>query len=395
MTLFHYEGLASQGKKCKGVIEASGRHEACDKLREQDVMVTKLSMKTHLFGDVSLRGENLLNFTIQLSQLVSAGVPLYESLVVLEEQHRGEKFHQIILSLCERVKGGSSVSEAMALYPKSFDSLYCAMVAAGESSGALDSMLSRLSELLSRQDKLKKQIVTAMIYPAVLSCFTLGVVLLLLMFVVPSIEAVFEGGKVNGYTQAVLVVSHFLSDYWLLYIPLTVGLVVLVVSRLHTLAGRSWLDRTLLTIPVVKNVVVQSALTRFARTMATLQQGGVTIIESLQLSRKVMKNKTLENIIKNAEEKIVEGSSLSAELRKSPLMPIMVTRMLSVGEDTGDIASMLMKVADIYETEVEKTLTRLTALAQPIILIVLGSIVGMVILAVLLPFMDITAIAPS
>ncbi len=392
MPLFHYEGLLSQGKKSKGVIEASGRKEACDKLREQGIMVTTLSSKEGLLGSGQIRGEQLLTFTVQLSQLVGAGVPLYESLLTLEEQYREEKYHHVVVSLCEQVKEGTALSEAMALYPKSFDQLYTSLIAAGEASGALAGMLGRLEALLRKQNRLRKQMMTAMIYPALLAGFTLVVVILLLTFVIPSIEEIFAGRDVNAYTQMVLSISHIIKGYWYLFVLVIGALVGYLWVKMRDPAWIAWRDKIVLSVPVIKDVVIQSSLARLMRVMSTLLQGGVTLIDALRLSRNTMGNVVLQRECERAEEKIVEGSSFSAQLKASPMMPRMVARMLAVGEDSGDVTTMMAQIADMYEEEVEKTLSRLTALAQPVILLVLGTIVGLVLLAVLLPFTDISSL---
>ncbi|MGM0440221.1 MAG: type II secretion system F family protein [Chlamydiota bacterium] len=393
MTIYSYEGFNSNQKKQKGSIQASSEHEARENLRQRGIIITKVRSHSRAQQAASLKGDELLNFTLQLSQLVGAGIPLYDSLATLEEQYRGEKCHQVILNLGEQIKEGSSLSEAMKQYPRTFEDLYRAMVAAGESSGALDVMLARLTTLLSNQNKLKKNIITAMIYPALLGCFTLAVIFLLLVFVVPSIEEIFEDRRVNGFTQAVLAVSHFLSHYWIVYLPAATAAILGALWKLKTPAGQRWKDEQLLQWPLFKTLTVQAAMARFTRTMSTLQHGGVNIIESLHLARKVMKNAVLEDIIAQAENRIIEGSTLGIELQKSPLIPKMVSRMIRVGEDTGDVAGMYNQIADIYEGEVEKTIARLTALAQPVILVTLGLIVGLVLLAVLLPFTDISGLS--
>lgn len=392
MPLFHYQALDASGKKKSGFIEAGSEREAKGILRDQGVMVSQLSTKTTVSNKQNLKGENLLTFTMQLGQLVSAGVPLYESLVTLEEQYRDEAFHRIILSLCEQIKAGNTLSDAMATFPDSFDSLYRAMISAGESVGALNVVLDRLGHLLSRQMKLKKQISTAMIYPAILAVFSLLIISLLLGFVVPSIEGIFAGRQLNGFTEFVLSVSHLFRDYWWLYIPGGIAAIAFIVLKLRSESGRLWIQRYSLHVPLVKILVVQASIARFCRTMGTLLEGGLPIIDSLRNSREVMKNIVLEEEIRHAENKIIEGSSLSAELLKSKHIPSIVPRMLAVGEDSGSSVAMLNKLADIYEDEVEKTLDRVMALAQPVILLFMGVVIGTILLAILLPLTDVSSL---
>lgn len=392
MPLFHYQAIDSLGKKKNGFIEAQSERDAKSILRDQGVMVSQLATQAAVSGKQNLKGENLLTFTMQLSQLISAGVPLYESLVTLEEQYRTESFHRIILSLCDQIKSGGKLSEAMAHFPDSFDKLYRAMIAAGESVGALDVVLSRLSHFLSRQMKLKKQISTAMIYPAILGAFSLLIISLLLGFVVPSIEGIFEGRKLNNFTQLVLSVSHFFQSYWWIYIPATAGTIFFAVMKLRSEAGRLWLEKNLLKVPLVKTLVIHAAVARFCRTMGTLQEGGLPIIDSLRNAREVMRNIVLEEEIRSAENKIIEGSSLSAELSKSQYIPSIIPRMLAVGEDSGSSIAMLNKLADIYEEELEKTLDRVMALAQPVILLFMGVVIGTILMAILLPLTDVSSL---
>lgn len=391
MPLYQYQALDGAGKKRTGLIEAQDERDAKLKLREQGLMVAALTTKSTVSSKENLKGENLINFTVQLSQLVNAGVPLYQSLVAIEEQYRTEPFHRIILSLCDQIKAGKKLSEAMGAYPQSFDKLYCSMITAGESVGALNIVLDKLSQLLTKQNKLKKQIISAMIYPAVLATFAALVIALLVGFVVPSIEGIFADRQLNTFTEAVLGISRFLRTYWWVYIPAFIVLIAYAVYKLRTPEGKLWLQRTSLKIPLVRTLVVQAAVARFSRTMSTLQIGGLTMIESLRIAREVMGNVVLEDEIQAAENKIIEGSSLSVELANSPWIPRMVSRMLAVGEDSGTTVIMLNKIADNYEDDIEKTLERLMALAQPIILIVMGLVIGSIFLAILLPMTNISA----
>lgn len=391
MPLYHYQAIDPSGKKRQGLIEAHSEREAKDKLREQGTLVSSIGIKAKTLSKQNFRGDALVAFTLQLSQLVSAGIPLYESLIAMEEQYRGEPAHRVILSLCEQIKSGSSLSDAMAAFPDSFNKLYIGMIAAGESVGAIDTVLEKLGGLLSKQNKLRKQIVTSMIYPAILASFSFLVIILLLGFVVPSIEGIFSDRELNGFTELVLSASRFFRDYWWFYIPVAVGGGAYIFIKLKSPKGRLWVERNSLKVPVIKTLVIQTAMARFCRTMGTLQQGGLTMIDSLRISREVMNNAVLEEDIKKAESRIIEGSSLSAELSLSPLIPLMVTRMLSVGEESGNTAIMLNKIAEMYEEELEKTLERAMALAQPIILIGMGTVIGIVLMAILLPLTDISS----
>jgi general secretion pathway protein F/type IV pilus assembly protein PilC len=391
MPLYQYQYVDAQGKRRSGVIEAQGDKEAKSKLREQGVLVTQLQPKSKMSRKQHLKGDNLLAFTVQLSQLLNAGVPLYESLTAVEEQSRGEPYHRIILSLCDQIRTGMSLSAAMGAYPESFDRLYCGMVAAGEAVGVLGPVLEKLTHFLTRQMKLKKQIITAMIYPAILGGFSLLIIALLLGFVVPSLEGIFADRKLNAFTNSVLAISRLFRSYWWLYLPIGLGGAIWGIWKIRSQAGRLWLERNLLKVPLIKTLVVQTAVARFCRTMGTLLQGGLSMMDSLRISRGVMRNVVLEKEIQLAEGKIIEGHSLSQELGRSAYIPNLVSRMLAVGEESGTTVNMLNRIADMYEQEIEKTLDRVMALAQPIILIVMGLVIGTVLLAIMLPLTDVSS----
>lgn len=393
MPLYQYQAIDKEGKKRYGLMEGTSESDVKGKLRGQGVMVTQLAEKKSASSKQNLRGDDLVGFTLQLSQLVSAGIPLYESLIAIEEQYRAEPYHRILLSLCEQIKAGAPLSEAMGNYPQSFDKLYCAMVRAGESIGALDMVLKELAALLEKRAKLKKQIVTAMVYPSILAIFAFLVILLLLGFVIPSIEEIFIGRELNAFTNMVLGISRFFRSYWWLCLGLFGGLVTYLIISVRSKAGKIWLERNLLKVPFIKTLVLQASIARFARTMETLQRGGLTIMDSLKISRQVMGNVVLEGEISRAEERIIEGSSLSAEIGKSEWFPPLVSRMLSVGEDSGSTIAMLGRIADMYEGDLEKTLQRVMALAEPVILIIMGVVIGVILLAILLPLTDVSSFA--
>lgn len=388
MPLYQYHYVDLQKKKRSGFIEAVNEREVKQKLRDQGYLILKIAVKGKVQARQNLKGDSLLAFTVQLSQLVNAGVPLYESLNAIEEQVRAEPYHRIIAGLCEQIKTGISLSQAMLSYADSFDKLYCSMIAAGEAVGALGPVLDKLTYLLAKQMKLKKQISTALIYPSVLGGFSLIVIAMLLGFVVPSLEGIFADRPLNTFTSLIITISHLFRGYWWLYIPVGGGGIFWLFHKIRSPAGKIWLQRMMLKMPLLRTIGVQAALARFCRTMATLMQGGLSIIDSLRISRGVMRNVVLEEEIQAAERKIIEGHALSQQLGKSRYIPSLVSRMLAVGEESGTSVQMLDKIAEMYEQDLEKTLDRLMALVQPVILIVMGIIIGAVLLAILLPLTD-------
>jgi general secretion pathway protein F/type IV pilus assembly protein PilC len=391
MPLYQYNYVDGQRKRRSGMIDALNDREAKLKLRDQGLLVTQIEVKSKVKSRQNLKGDSLVSFTVQLSQLVNAGIPLYESLNAIEEQSRGEPYHRIVLSLCEQIRAGVSLSNAMGTYPDSFDKLYCGMVSAGEAVGTLGPVLEKLTHFLAKHMKLKKQITTAMIYPCILGGFSMLIICLLLGFVVPSLEGIFAERKLNAFTNAILGLSHIFRDFWWLYIPAVIGGGFWGIWKIRSPKGKLWLEKVLLRVPVIKNLVIQTAVARFCRTMGTLLQGGLNMMESLRISRGVMRNVVLEKEILTAEGKIIEGHSLSHELGRSRYFPSMVSRMLAVGEESGTSVVMLSRIADMYENELEKTLDRIMALAQPVILIVMGLVIGTVLLAIMLPLTDVSS----
>jgi len=392
MPVYDFNALDAVGKKQTGVIEGDNLSDAKERLRAQGILVTHIEEKNRKASAKKISLDSLLAFTIQLSQLVGAGIAIYDSLLTIEQQYRGDKIHPVILSLTEQIKGGKSLSDAMEQHPECFDRLYCAMIKAGESSGSLESVLQRAVEHLKKQSKLRKQIANAMIYPAVLGLFSLIVIIVLLTFVVPSIEAIFSNMELNAFTQSVLSVSHFFQQYWWLYIPVTAALVFYLAWFFRSEKGKHYLQKTLLKVPVIKNLVINASLARFSRTMATLQEGGVTMIDSMRIAKETMYNVSLEAEIERAEERIVEGAALSEEMQRSPYFPLAVSRMVAVAEETGKAADIFNRIADIYEDEVEKAVDRTMALMQPVILIIMGALIGIILLSILLPLTDVSSL---
>lgn len=391
MPVFHYQSIDERGKKRKGFIEAVNELEAKQKLREQGVLVTSLGTSAGKRGKQKLNGEQLLTFTAMFSQLIGSGIPLYESLLAIEEQVRNEPYHRIILSLTEQVKAGTTLSDAMRQFPESFSSLYTSMIGAGEAAGALEIVSKRLSQFLTKQQRLKKQIANALIYPGILASFALLVVALLMGFVIPSIEGVFEGRELNRYTLFILELSRFLRNYWWIYLPILVLGGLGSYYALKRPQGKLWLERQWLKIPYIRDLVIQAALVRFTRTMSTLQEGGLPVIEALDLAKGVMQNISMEEEIDRAQKKILEGGTLSSELRKSRYLPQLTSRMIAVGEESGHLTQMLAQIADMYEETLEKTIERVMSLIQPAILIVMGLLIGLLLLAILLPMTDVSA----
>ncbi|MBY0529822.1 MAG: type II secretion system F family protein [Rhabdochlamydiaceae bacterium] len=391
MPLFRYRALSTEGKNYSGVIDADSFNLAKERLRKQQILVTDLVLlKTHL-QEITLDPPLLLLFTRELAQLLRAGLPLYESLVTIEEKYRKHKSHPLLIDLCDHLKGGSSLSTALKRYPKTFDRIYLSMVQVSEQSGNMAHVFTELAQLISRQQKLKKQLFSALAYPAFLGAFCICIVLALLFFIIPSMADLFEGRHLHPLTQLVLSISNWANTHipFLLSCALGIPLIAFLFCRRES--TRLFLQQLSTRIPFLNSVILHSSLVRFCRATSMLITGGIPLHEALSLSQNVMKNLLLETAIKKVEAKIIEGQRLSAAFQADPVLPPLVTRMLATAEETGNMADAFLSLAEIYEEEVEKHLAQLNTFLQPALLILLGAIVGMVILSILLPLTDVSS----
>lgn len=394
MPLFHYQALSDAGKKIKGVIDADSYDLAKERLVRDQVMVIKL-FAIQKKREIVLGSSLLLAFTRELSQLLRAGLPLYEALLTIEEKYRRHRVHSLFLDLCDQLKSGQLLSFALKNYASSFDSIYISMVQAGEKSGSLSWVFSQLHTLIEKKQKLKKQLLSAMAYPLFLGGFCFLMILGLLLFVIPSMRELFEERHLHPLTQIVLATSRFLESYFL---PLALGLTTLIVGVVYFLRqpqGKALFRRGLQKVPLIKTILTQAALIRFFRSCSILLFGGVPLMSALSIARKVMQHPFLEEAVENAEKKIVEGKALSAELKHSPYMPALVVRMVAIAEETGKFPEMFQSLSDIYDDQLERSLAQVTTFLQPVLLLILGGIVGIAILSILLPLTDVSSFISS
>lgn len=389
MALYRYQALSSAGKKISGVVNADSLIAAKERLRKEQILVVDLDLFEEKKKAIRLPFPFLLDFTRMLGQLLRAGIPLFESLVIIEEKYHHHRFHPLLMDLCDALKTGLSLSEALARYPQSFDPIYIAMVHAGEQTASLPTIFEELCGLLHRQQKLKKQLFSAAAYPLFLGSFCVLVFFALLLFVIPSMKNLFEGRTLHPITQFVFGASDFVTAQgsWI-----GIGILMfatLIILTLRHPVLRQNLDAIVLKIPFVGEFLREAATIRFCRTSSLLLSGGLPILQTLQLSRHVMKNRLLEEVIVRAEQKVSEGKPLSEELRASPLIPSIVPQMLAIAEETGKTAFMLQNIANICEENLEKKLQQFTAFLQPALLLLLGLIVGLVLLSILIPMTDV------
>ncbi len=379
------------GKNIKGVIDAESLFTAKERLRKQQVLVTEVFAVKSSEKELTLKAPLLLSFTREITQLLKAGLPLYESLLTIEEKYARHPAHPLFLDLCDHLKRGSPLSSALKKYPQTFDRIYLSMVEVAEESGNLVLVFEQLSALILRQQKLKKQLSSALTYPSFLAIFCCFIVCGLLFFVIPSMKELFEGRALHPVTQIVLSVSDFTTTHTLSLFLTLATLVASPFFALRSPKGRIWLYGTALKIPLFKTLLLDSAFVRFCRSLSMLLSAGVPLLEALPLARNVVKSPLLEESILSAEQKVLQGERLSAAFKNSLHIPPLMLRMLLLAEETGKMGEAFFNLAEIYEEEMEKHLNQLTTFLQPALLITLGAIVGLVVLSILLPLTDVSS----
>ncbi|RKY14372.1 MAG: type II secretion system F family protein [Planctomycetota bacterium] len=398
MPEFKYVARDEKGQKVYGTITADTLGDAKVELRRKNLVILSLEEKTAKAkkGVVGrkprVRLRDLALFTRQLSTMISAGIPILESVEVLVEQVEDPGFKEVLRDIADAVRAGTDLSEAMSQHPEVFKDLYINMVRAGEASGQLDEILNRLAEYLEETDALRREIKSAMTYPAVSLTMIVGIVIVLLVFVIPRFEKIFVAIKRQAKsfelplpTQILFKTSHFVRENTAIWVPALVGLVVVIVLATRGGRGSYLKDYILLKLPVMGPLIHKVALSRFARTFATLLQSGVPILATLDIVATTTGNKVLEKAIVEASQSIQEGEPLAVPLAKSGVFPTMVTRMVLIGERSGALETLLSKISDFYDTEVKATVKQLTSLIEPIMILLMGVVVGGVVMAVFLP----------
>lgn len=395
MPLFQYKVIGEDGRESKGIIDADSLFMAKERLRKQKLLISSIKGIASSSSRTILNQSQLLSFTRELAQLLKAGLPLYESLVTIEEKHRQSKVHVLFADICDLLKNGSSFSSALGRYPETFHEIYISMVKSAEQSGSLYDAFAQLTLLISKQQKLKKQLLSSLAYPAFLGSFCLIVIVALFFFVIPSMKELFEGRSLHPLTSIVIGISNFLRDQilWL------VSFCFLTVSFLYVLSRRKKfrekLGFWLLKIPYVQKIIMQSALIRFFRAMYMLLNGGVTLVEALQFAKKVVNNTAFLSLIETTTCQVVEGKKISQLFAEAPFIPPLVLRMLAIGEETGNMGLMMKNMAEIYEEELDRDLQQLATFLQPAVLLFLGVVVGVVVLSILLPLTDVSSFVSS
>jgi len=410
MPVFKYEALDTQGVAIKDEIEALSQKEAISKIRNMGYFPTKVqahgaekkvaaktagkpARRRGAGGKVKIKF--ITQFARQLSTLQDAGLPILRSLRILEQQQKSGTFKRIIGYVGDDIEGGATLSEAMGRFPKAFDRLFVNMVAAGETGGVLDLILARVADFMEKNQKLKSKVKGAMIYPIVVLTAAFFILLGLMTFVVPQFNAVLsemlEGAKMNVITRTVLGISAWIAYRFgwafLLGVPFVIILVLRIVKQFRV--GRLILDTVKLKLPVVGALSSKVAVTRWTQTLGTLVGAGVPILDAIHVTSETSGNEVYSNMLNRVHNSIRQGESFAAPLRQSKTVDLIVCNMISVGEETGDLDKMLLKIAENYDEQVDVLVGALMSLLEPIMILVLGSVVMTIVLAIFLPMIQI------
>ena len=410
MPVFQYEALDSQGVGIKDEIEAISEQEAVSKIRNMGYFPTKVKSlrarqtaaakaaarpKRRRGAGGRVKVKAITQFARQLSTLQDAGLPILRSLRILQDQQKSGTFKRIIGYVGDDIEGGSTLSEAMGRFPRAFDRLLVSMVMAGETGGVLDLILSRVADFMEKALKLKSRVKSAMIYPVVVLTAAFFILLGLMTFVVPQFEGVLtemlEGEQLHVITRTVLGISHWIAfDFgWAVLLGVPFGIIFALKIIKQSRTGRFVLDTIRLKVPVVGQLSGKVAVTRWTRTLGTLIGAGVPILDALHVTRETAGNEVFANMLGNVHNSIRQGDTFAGPLQQSKTVDLIVSSMVAVGEETGDLDKMLLKVADNYDEQVDVLVAGLMSLLEPIMILVLGGIVGTIVMAIFLPMIQI------
>ena len=395
MPVFKWEGKTLKGTIKKGEMEAPNEGAIRIHLRQQNMIPTKIAakgkeIKISLPFGKKVHQRSIAIFTRQLATMIDAGLPLVQSLEILSSQQEHKIFKNILRGIREDVEGGSTFAGALKKYPATFNDLYTNLVVAGEEGGILDNILLRLAAYIEKAEALKKKVKSDLVYPSVIVGVAIFVVMILMFFVIPVFSKMFEeaGSQLPLPTLVVVVISKFAQKYIFIVIPAVILFFYLFKKYHQTEGGKRVLDGLLLKLPVFGPLFQKIAVARFSRTLGTLVSSGVPILDGLNIVSKTAGNKVIETAIMNARASIREGETIAEPLARSNIFPPMVIQMIAVGESTGALDSMLSKIAEFYEEEVDVAVANLTSLLEPILMIFLGVVIGGVVIAMYLPIFN-------
>jgi type IV pilus assembly protein PilC len=407
MPLYNYVAVDAKGKQHNGTVNALNPTDAGNQIKQQNLFPTSITEATKesvsavkkpkasfsFGGGGKVKGKTLMVFTRQLATLIDAGLPLLRSLRTLIKQEKNVALRNAMTALANAVESGSTFSEALAQHPRIFNKLYVNMVKAGELGGVLEVVLNRLAEFQEKAQKIRGKVISAMAYPIVVLIIAIGILIFLLTFIVPKFRDIFNdmlGGKALPFlTQFVIDISSFVLNNFLFLAGGGVALFVGFKVFQATPKGAALIDNLKLRMPLFGDLLTKTAIARFTRTLGTLVSSGVPILQALNITKETAGNITVSNAIAKVHESVKEGESMVTPLEASGIFPPMVLSMIQVGEETGQLPDMLTKVADVYEEEVDVTVSGLTSLLEPVMIVFLAVVVGTIVIALFLPLISI------
>ncbi len=401
MPTFAYVVKDKSGKTHSGTLDVESRNALVEQLWKQDFVVLSIDEKTHgkassllKIGEPKIKTEQLVIFSRQLATMVDSGIPISAALDVLAEQMDDRDFRQVLKKIRDDIEAGASLSEASGRHPRAFSEFFVNMMRAGESSGHLDEILDRVATYLEKINSLQGKVKASLFYPAFVSLLALGITSFLVIVIVPKFKDIFTqlGGQLPLPTLLLLKLSEFMGKYLIFELLGIFALGVLFKLYINTPGGRMVFDRAILHIPIIGKLLQKAVIARFSRTLATLVKSGVPILGALEIVAKTSGNKVVEQAVMAARSSIKEGENIADPLAESKIFPAMVTRMISVGEKTGELEKMLAKIADFYESEVDAAVTALTSLIEPMVIAVLGVVIGGIVVALFLPVFQISTL---
>lgn len=397
---FIWQGINTKGVKRKGKMEADDIRQVEAMLKRMRITPTKVKpAPKDLFDNIKflkpkVKMRDVMIFTRQFSTMIDAGLPLVNCLEILSNQQENKAFKSILRDTNSAVQTGSTLSEALKKYPKVFDDLYCNLVAAGEAGGILDTILQRLANYIEKNEKLKSQIKGAMMYPIIVTVVAVLVIAVIMIFVIPVFSSMFAdfGQALPILTQMVINLSNFIKSN-IIYMIIALGIFLFVLKRfINTDRGRVIFDRFSLQMPVFGDLLRKVAVAKFTRTLSTMMSSGVPIMSSLDIVARTAGNKIVEEAIMDTRVAISEGRSIADPLMESGVFPSMVIQMISVGEEVGALDSMLEKIANFYDDEVDAAVEALTSLIEPMLMVFLGGAIGTLVIAMYLPIFKMASI---
>jgi type IV pilus assembly protein PilC len=390
MPTFAYTARTLSGELKNATMDAPSRDEVVAQLRRQKLIVVKVDEEQNKKRLGKIKTRDIVIFTRQFSTMINSGLPLVQALDILSRQSENEALKSVTRQVVYDVESGNTVADALRKHPKAFTDLYVNMVAAGEAGGILDTILMRLATFLEKNDALVGKVKSAMIYPIVIMSVAAIAIMVLLIFVIPVFQNMFASVNLALPlpTRVVIGMSNLLKKYWWLFGGIVWGIVFMLRNYYRTPHGQLQIDTLLLRLPVLGDLLRKSAVSRFTRTLGTLISSGVSILDGLEITAKTAGNRVIHDAIMESRASIAGGDTISAPLQKSQVFPPMVISMIAVGEQTGGLDEMLTKIADFYDTEVDTAVSGLLSLMEPVMIVLLGVVVGGIVVAMYLPIFD-------